>query len=227
MLNEMDRLTRNVITVEDPIEAILPEASQIEINAKADITFAKALRSMLRQDPDVICVGEIRDEETAQIALRAAQTGHLVLATLHCDSNAAAIIRLLDLGVSPALIASGLHLVISQRLLRCLCEACKRPAEFTPSQIREFKRNQVAYQEILAPVGCRRCNDTGYYGRTAVGDLTVVTAQLKTSIAQDKGIADQLRDSGAKKGSSNLNKQALRKVVSGLTTLEEITRVIG
>ena len=227
MLNEMDRFTRNVITVEDPIEAILPEASQIEINVKADITFAKALRSILRQDPDVICVGEIRDEETAEIALRAAQTGHLVLATLHCDSNAAAIIRLLDLGVSPALIASGLHLVISQRLLRCLCEACKGPAEFTPSQIREFKRTQVAYQEILAPVGCRRCNDTGYYGRTAVGDLTVVTAQLKTSIAQNKGLADQLRDSGAKKGSSNLNKQALRKVVSGLTTLEEITRVIG
>ena len=107
MLNEIDRFTRNVITVEDPIEAELPEASQIEINAKADITFAKTLRSMLRQDPDVICVGEIRDEETAEIALRAAQTGHLVLATIHCDSNATALIRLLDLGVSPLLLSGG------------------------------------------------------------------------------------------------------------------------
>ena len=127
MLNEIDRFTRNVITVEDPIEAVLPQASQIEINPKADITFAKALRSVLRQDPDVICVGEIRDEETAEIALRAAQTGHLVLATIHCDSNATALIRLLDLGVSPLLLSGGLSLVMSQRLLRCLCEHCKAP----------------------------------------------------------------------------------------------------
>ena len=113
LLNEIDRSTRNVITVEDPIEAMLPNASQIEVNPKADITFAKVLRSILRQDPDVICVGEIRDEETAEIALRAAQTGHLVLATIHCDSNAAAIVRLLDLGVTPNLMATGLSLPLS------------------------------------------------------------------------------------------------------------------
>lgn len=117
MLNEIDRITRNVITVEDPIEAVLPQTSQIEINPRADITFAKALRSILRQDPDVICVGEIRDEETAEIALRASQTGHLVLATVHCYSNAAALVRLLDLGVSPLLLSSGLSLLVSQRLL--------------------------------------------------------------------------------------------------------------
>ncbi len=131
MLNQIDRFTHNVITVEDPIEAYLPEASQIEINAKADITFAKTLRSILRQDPDVICVGEIRDEETAEIALRAAQTGHLVLATIHCDSNATALIRLLDLGVSPMLLSSGLNLLVSQRLIRKLCDQCKKPAELS------------------------------------------------------------------------------------------------
>ena len=108
MLNEIDRQTHNVITVEDPIEAVLPSTSQIEINSKADITFAKSLRSILRQDPDVICVGEIRDEETAEIALRAAQTGHLVLATIHCDSNKTALIRLLDLGISPLLLSSNI-----------------------------------------------------------------------------------------------------------------------
>ena len=128
MLNEIDLFTRNVITVEDPIEAVLHEASQIEINPKADITFAKTLRSVLRQDPDVICVGEIRDDETAQIALRASQTGHLVLATIHCDSNRAALVRLTDLGVSPLLLSSGLSLLVSQRLLRLLCEYCKTPA---------------------------------------------------------------------------------------------------
>ena len=125
MLNEIDLLTRNVITIEDPIEYVLANASQIEINPKADITFAKTLRSVLRQDPDVICVGEIRDEETASIALRAAQTGHLVLATIHSNSNASTLVRLLDLGVSPIIMSSGLNLVISQRLLRCLCKECK------------------------------------------------------------------------------------------------------
>ena len=136
MLNEIDRFTRNVITVEDPIEAVLPEASQIEINPKADITFAKALRSILRQDPDVICVGEIRDEETAEIALRAAQTGHLVLATIHCDSNATALIRLLDLHVSPLLLSAGLNLIVSQRLVRCLCEQMQEagPAQRQPDR---------------------------------------------------------------------------------------------
>jgi type II secretory ATPase GspE/PulE/Tfp pilus assembly ATPase PilB-like protein len=169
MLNEVDRFTRNVITVEDPIEAVLPEASQIEINAKADITFAKTLRSVLRQDPDVICVGEIRDEETAEIALRAAQTGHLVLATIHCDSNATALIRLLDLGVSPLLLSAGLNLVLSQRLLRCLCEHCKKPAQLSDSQMDVQKKDRPAAYARRSAAGRRR----RHYGRTAIGDLMI------------------------------------------------------
>ncbi|MHC4437177.1 MAG: GspE/PulE family protein [Planctomycetota bacterium] len=227
MLNEMDRYTRNVITVEDPIEAMLPETSQIEINPKADITFAKALRSILRQDPDVICVGEIRDEETAEIALRAAQTGHLVLATIHCQSNAAALIRLLDLGVSPILLSTGLSLVISQRLVRRLCEHCKGPAELTESLMRELQSKHVEYTNMFDAIGCRRCNETGYLGRMAVLDLMPVTDELKANIADNKAIIDELKSKGDKKTRTNLRKEGLKKVSSGITSLEELKRVIG
>lgn len=228
MLNELDRLTRNVITVEDPIEAVLPHTSQIEINAKADITFAKALRSILRQDPDVICVGEIRDEETAEIALRASQTGHLVLATIHCDSNAAAVVRLLDLGVSPLLISSGLSALLSQRLLRCLCENCKRPANFSQIKTRELAKNQIDCGSVFEPAGCENCHGTGYFGRTAIGDLILVDEQFRARIAQNTSVlAEELRAHGTQKGRSTLHKQGLRKVVEGLTSLQELKRVVG
>ena len=221
------RFTRNVITVEDPIEAVLPEASQIEINPKADITFAKALRSILRQDPDVICVGEIRDEETAEIALRASQTGHLVLATVHCGSNAAALVRLLDLGVSPLLLSSGLSLLVSQRLLRQLCNHCKRPAKLSQSQINNFERKGINYTKVLKVVGCKRCDETGYFGRTAICDVLVITDKIKADIANNKALITELRTESNKRDKSNLRKQGLRKVISGVTSLEEIIRVVG
>jgi len=227
MLNLIDRFTHNVITVEDPIEAVLPESSQIEINPKADITFAKALRSILRQDPDVICVGEIRDEETAEIALRAAQTGHLVLATIHCDSNATALVRLLDLGVSSLLLSSGLNLLISQRLLRRLCEHCKRQAQLTRSIIHEFQTKRIDYANIYEPVGCKHCSQTGYFGRIAICDLLVVTPQLKADIAENKALITQLKTEGSRKDKSNLRKEALRRVTSGMTSLNELKRVLG
>ncbi len=227
MLNQIDRYTRNVITVEDPIEAVLPESSQIEINPKADITFAKALRSILRQDPDVICVGEIRDEETAEIALRSAQTGHLVLATIHCDSNATALVRLLDLGVSPLLLSSGLSLLISQRLLRRLCKNCKRPAQLSESLIREFQAKGINYENMYEPVGCKRCSQTGYFGRIAICDPLVVTPKLKIDIAENKALIAQLRNEGVRKDMSNLKKEGLRKVIAGITSLNELKRVVG
>jgi general secretion pathway protein E len=227
MLNEMDRFTRNVVTVEDPIEAVLPNTSQIEVNPKADITFSKALRSILRQDPDVICVGEIRDEETAEIALRAAQTGHLVFATLHCDSNTAAILRLLDLGVSPALLAAGLQLIMSQRLLRCLCEHCKRPGNFSHGQIKDLAMKKIDYKTLYASDGCKKCNNTGYLGRTAVADITVVTPEFRQSIAKNKDIMADLQKMGANAGTSKIKKQGLKKAVSGITTLKELKRTLG
>jgi len=227
MLNEIDRFTRNVITVEDPIEAVLPETSQIEINPKADITFSKTLRSILRQDPDVICVGEIRDEETAEIALRASQTGHLVLATLHCYSNAAALVRLLDLDVSPLLLSSGLSLLVSQRLLRRLCKHCKRPAKLSQSLTQEFQRKGIDYTNIFEAVGCSRCEGTGYFGRIAICDPMVVSEQLKADIADNKALIAELRTEGKKKDKFNLRKEGLRKVASGITSLEELKRVVG
>ncbi len=227
MLNEIDRFTRNVVTIEDPIEAVLSNASQIEVNAKADITFANALRSILRQDPDVICVGEIRDEETAKIALRAAQTGHLVFATLHCDSNSDAILRLLDLGVSSVLLAAGLQLVVSQRLIRCLCDNCKEPAKFTTTQIKNLTLKNIDHKSIQTSGACETCHQTGYYGRTAIADVTVVTPEFRESIAKNKNIVHELKKTDAKFGTSNLKKQGLKKAVSGLTTLSEIKRVLG
>jgi len=227
MLNQIDRASHNVITVEDPIEARLPEVSQLEINPKADITFAKALRSILRQDPDVICVGEIRDEETAEIALRAAQTGHLVLATIHCDSNATALIRLLDLGVSPMLMSSGLSLLISQRLMRKLCGACKRPAQLSPALIQEFRRKGINTQNIYEPVGCEICGGTGFYGRTAICDLLPITEEIRYEIAHDQGIAGKLRSEGEQKGRTNLRSEAITRVLAGITSLDELKRVVG
>ncbi len=227
MLNEIDRLTRNVITVEDPIEAVLPEASQIEINPKADITFGKALRSILRQDPDVICVGEIRDEETAEIALRAAQTGHLVLATIHCDTNATALIRLLDLHVSPLLLSAGLNLIASQRLVRCLCERCKKPARLSDSQIDGFHKKGIDAASVFEAGACRHCERTGFHGRTAVCDLMVVDDALKAEIAQGEVLIAKLRTEGSQKGLVGLRKEGLKKVVAGVTSLAEIRRVVG
>ena len=227
MLNEIDLSTRNVITVEDPIEYVLPNASQIEVNPKADITFAKSLRSILRQDPDVICVGEIRDEETAAIALQASQTGHLVLATVHSDTNASALVRLLDLGISPLLLSSGLDIIICQRLLRRLCSNCKVPAELSQNQIHEFRRKGINCSNIHQAGGCEKCTGTGYYERIAIFDILVLDDKLKAQIANNQLSMTQLRKEGEKKGRSNLKKQGLKRVVSGITSLKELKRVVG
>ncbi len=227
MLNTIDLFTRNVITVEDPIEYVLPNASQIEVNPKADITFAKSLRSILRQDPDVICVGEIRDEETAAIALRASQTGHLVLGTIHSDSNASALVRLLDLNVSSLLLSSGLDALVSQRLVRRLCNNCKVPAKLSQNQIHDFHKRAINYKNIFQANGCDQCHGTGYFGRIAVFDILILSDELKADIANNKLSVTQLKKDGDKKGKSNLRKQGLKFVVSGVTSLEELKRVIG
>jgi len=227
MLNTIDRYERNVITIEDPIEAILPETSQIEVNPRADITFAKTLRSVLRQDPDVICVGEIRDEETAEIALRGAQTGHLILATIHSDTGAAALIRLLDLGVSPLLISSGLNLIVTQRLLRCLCPRCKQPAELSDTQIAQFDQKRIDHSGMCEAGQCKDCHRTGYFGRTAIYDLLVVDEPMKAQIAQGQSFLARLKEEGTRKGRTNLRKEGLKRVMAGLTSLEELKRVVG
>ncbi len=227
MLNKIDFYTRNVITVEDPIEYVLPNTSQIEVNPKAGITFAKSLRSILRQDPDVICVGEIRDEETAVIALQASQTGHLVLATVHSNSTASAMIRLLDLSVTPLMMATGLNMIISQRLMRRLCKYCKAPAKLSQNQIREFERKKINYANIHEAVGCDNCYGTGYFGRIGIYDILALDDAMKSSITNNTLPITELRKEGDQRGRSNLQKQALLKVVTGVTSLEELNRVVG
>ena len=227
MLNKIDLFTRNVVTVEDPIEYVLANASQIEVNTKAGITFAKSLRSILRQDPDIICVGEIRDEETAALAMRAAQTGHLVLATIHSNSNASALVRLLDLGIAPGLLVNGLNLIVSQRLIRKLCDQCKEPLAFDKRQVGQLRKEGLNPETTFQAAGCQECRDTGYRGRTGIFDLLPITDKLRTSIASNQMMIDQLRKKGDNKGRSNLKRHGLVKVSLGITTLEELNRVVG
>jgi len=225
MLQTIDFEQRNVITVEDPIEHVIPDISQIEINNKAGVTFANSLRSILRQDPDVICVGEIRDADTAQMAMQAAQTGHLVLATLHASSNVGALVRLMDLGVKPLLIASALSVVISQRLIRCLCDYCKGPSELTKSQLDYCVQHHVEQRSILQANGCGHCGGTGYYGRTAILDVMFLDEHIRQLLTDNKLTPGDLKKRGDKTFEGMLRNEGLRHVLAGRTTLKELKRI--
>ena len=227
MLRSINCVQRNVITIEDPIEYVLPDASQIEINPKAGITFAKALRSVLRQDPDVISVGEIRDAETAEIALQASQTGHLVFATVHSGSNTAALLRLMDLGIRPMLIASALTLLISQRLVRRLCDHCKSKASFTDDQRQSLWKQTVDPDSLFGPVGCEHCHGTGYSTRTGVFDLQLIDAKTKARLKQGEvslGEQEDLSGSGTQQ-MTMLQVQGTRLALAGITSWEEVQRL--
>jgi len=225
MLQTIDFEQRNVITVEDPIEHVMPHISQIEVNNKAGVTFSNSLRSILRQDPDVICVGEIRDAETAQVALQAAQTGHLVLATLHASSNVGALVRLMDLGVKPLLIASALSVVVSQRLIRCLCEYCKGPSKLTESQYEYCMKNKIDQNKILKANGCGHCAGTGYYGRTAILDVMYLDDNLRQLLTDNKLTPGDLKKQGDKTFMGMLRNEGIRHVMAGKTTLKEVKRI--
>ena len=225
MLREIDFYTRNVITIEDPIEYVLPKASQIEINPKAGITFASTLRSVLRQNPDVIFVGEIRDEETASTALGASQTGHLDFTTLHSSSNAAAVVRLMDLGVKPLLVSSAIDLIISQRLVRKLCPECKVAENLNDAQLEKFRVKNVDINKIMRPTGCRHCGDTGYKGRTAIFDIMVLDDDVKAQILSPGFSVSKFKNVGDEQYRTNLKKQALKLALEGITSLEEVKRV--
>jgi type II secretory ATPase GspE/PulE/Tfp pilus assembly ATPase PilB-like protein len=227
MLNEMDLYTRNLVTVEDPVEYVLDNASQIEVKPKAGITFAGSIRSILRQAPDVICVGEIRDTETAKIALQASHTGHLVLATIHCRSNAEALVRLRDLGVSPEMVTSGLSMLISQRLVRKLCDNCKQPAELTDKQRDYLRKLRVSSSRIYAPVGCDSCDGTGYSGRIGVYDVLKVEGDIKKVINKDSLLDMKIREKVDHKCRANMRKKAQNLVLKGLTSFDEVSRAVG
>ncbi len=227
ILKSLDSSAKNIISVEDPVEYEIRNVSQIEVNAKADITFAKALRSVLRQDPDVICIGEIRDEETAKIALQASQTGHLVIATMHSNSNVSALIRLMDLGIPPMLLSSGLNMIVSQRLVRKLCSSCRSLETLSQEQIQKLGTRGVDYRNIFRAGGCMFCDHTGYKGRRGIYDIMVIDEKLRAAIMPGKLDEQAAVDYQQRNGKSNLKKEAMKKVLGGVTTWQEVKRVVS
>ncbi|MBZ5555680.1 MAG: Flp pilus assembly complex ATPase component TadA [Acidobacteriia bacterium] len=217
----------NIITIEDPVEYQIPGVNQTQINEKIKLTFASALRSILRQDPDVILLGEIRDAETAKIALQAAQTGHLVLSTLHTDNAPSVVTRLSDIGAEPFVIASALVGVIAQRLVRRLCVHCRRQYTPPPDTLRALNIAEADAASIVfyKSVGCDQCNHTGYRGRVGIYEVMRVTDKLRRLIAA-KATEDQLRDVAVASGMISLGEDGLAKVKAGVTTPEELLRVV-
>ena len=225
-LKSIDAETRNVMTVEDPVEYELANTTQISIDQKHDLTFASVLSSVLRQDPDVILVGEIRDRETARMAMQAATTGHLVLTTIHARDTLGTIFRLLDLGVEPFLISNALTMCISQRLVRVLCPNCKRPYKPDARIIREMHLEGRPFDVLYDAVGCKRCMNVGYRGRMALFEVLTFNAQLRDVILTRPTIGE-IRKAAGEWMFETLAECGYRLVLEGKTTFEEVHRVSG
>lgn len=224
MLNELNRESVNIITIEDPVEYRMEGINQIQVNPKAGLTFAAGLRAIVRQDPDIIMVGEIRDSETAEIAIRSAITGHLVLSTLHTNDAVSAISRLIDMGIEPYLISASLVGVISQRLLRKVCSNCRVPYEIEPHHLAVPGFEELAGVTLYRGKGCSACNYTGYKGRVPVHEILVVSRQHRQLIAQ-KAPIDEIKDLSIKMGMSTLKEECIKLVRRGVTTIDEVIRV--
>lgn len=227
-LSELNNKTRNILTVEDPIEYFIDGIGQTQVNVKVDMTFARGLRAILRQDPDVVMVGEIRDLETAQIAVQASLTGHLVFSTLHTNTAVGAITRMRDMGVEPFLLASSLLGVLAQRLVRVLCGDCKQPhtanaMEFEQLSLTQFGDSFKDAPTIYSAKGCPSCNGTGYTGRSGIYEFIVVDTMLQTMV-HDIGSENELEEY-ARKLSPSIRQDGVRLVLQGKTTLEEVMRV--
>lgn len=215
---------KHILSIEDPVEHEIPNVDQQQVNVKAGVTFASALRSMLRQDPDIIMVGEIRDFETSEIAIRAAMTGHLVLSTLHTNDAVGAISRLLDLNIEPFLISSTLNGVAAQRLVRRICPKCKKEKSPDPKQLKKLGK-KVEMEKVFYGSGCKFCRSTGYYGRVGIFEVIKVNDAIKTMIQEKKSevaIKEELLGGGFK----NMLDDAVEKVRLGYTTVEEVLRII-
>ena len=214
----------NIITVEDPVEANIDGINQVQVNNKADMTFANALRSILRQDPDIIMIGEIRDQETASIAVQASITGHLVVSTLHTNSAASTITRLADMGIEPYLIADATIGVIAQRLVRRLCPECKRQKKADAEELEMLQLGPNEDVTIYEPCGCSRCEGTGFKGRIGVYEIMEVTQPLKTIISKG-GTAEDIKNKALEEGMSTLRMSATKYVLEGITSVQEMMRV--
>jgi general secretion pathway protein E len=223
-LRSIDTHSRNVVTIEDPIEYHLRGITQIQVDRKKELDFAHILKSVLRQDPDVILLGEIRDKETAQTAMQAAMTGHLVFTTLHARDSIGSIFRLLDLGVESYMIANSISLCLAQRLIRMLCQHCKKAYRPMPSQLVKMKMENQKVGNFYGHVGCRRCMGVGFWGRMAVFELLNFNDNLRDALMTTKTIHD-IRRAAGEFTYQTLLESGYRKVVDGLTTMEEVERV--
>jgi general secretion pathway protein E len=224
-LSEINSKDRNILTVEDPIEFDLNGIGQTQVNPRVDMTFARGLRAILRQDPDVVMIGEIRDLETAQIAVQASLTGHLVLSTLHTNTASGAITRLEDMGIEPFLLSSSLLAVLSQRLVRTLCPDCKKPHE--PSEhecgILGIPTDKANDNIVFRPSGCTACNHTGYRGRTGIHELLIVDEKVRDLVHAGRG--EQAIEKYIRKETMSIREDGCQRVLKGETALEEVLRV--
>lgn len=226
-LDTINSTRRNIITIEDPIEYQLKGIGQMQVNSKVGLTFAGGLRSILRQDPDVIMVGEIRDRETAEIAIQASLTGHLVLSTLHTNDTASAVTRLVDMKIEPFLVASSLSAVLAQRLVRVLCTHCKLSYDATAEEARLFHTpsgEPPAGLRLWKAPGCEHCHGTGYHGRTGIYEFLTVGGEMRSLILKQQD-ADAIKRSAAAKGMRTMLADGLSKAASGVTSIEEVLRV--
>ncbi|HWK25412.1 MAG TPA: ATPase, T2SS/T4P/T4SS family [Solirubrobacter sp.] len=225
-LNQLNTIEKHIITIEDPVEYQLGGITQVQVNNKAGLTFASGLRSMMRADPDIIMVGEIRDRETAQIAIEAALTGHLVLSTLHTNDAPGAVTRLIEMGVEPFLVGSAVDCVVAQRLARLLCEECKARTTITSEVMRANGFNVGLDLEAYEPVGCARCGGSGYKGRIGLYEVMWVSDTIR-SLAVAREPAETIMHAAVHEGMMRLREDGLEKVRRGLTSIAEIARVAG
>jgi type IV pilus assembly protein PilB len=225
-INILNQVDINISTAEDPVEIQLPGINQVQVDEKTGMTFAKALKAFLRQDPDVILVGEIRDVETGSIAVKAAQTGHMVMSTLHTNDAPKTLTRLQDMGIPPFAVATSVNVIVAQRLARRLCSTCKKAVDIPPEGLLEecFTEEEVQGGfTVFTPVGCDNCNG-GYKGRTGIYQVMPVSEDMRKLI-MDGANAIDLADQAEKEGVWDIRKSALKKVRDGITSLEEINRV--
>lgn len=223
-LNKLNSEEVNIITVEDPVEYQLEGINQIQVNTNVGLTFAAGLRSILRQDPDIVMVGEIRDKETADISIRASLTGHLVLSTIHTNDSIASITRLMDMGIEPFLVTASLNAVVAQRLIRKVCRDCREIHQATEREKHIFEKRGLTIDTIARGNGCSQCNMTGYRGRMAIHEVLVVNEEIKDIINRN-GTASEIREIAMKNKTIFLIDDGLSKVKEGMTTTEEVLRV--
>jgi general secretion pathway protein E len=222
-LTSLNNRKRNIMTVEDPVEYHLDGVSQTNVNSKVDMSFARGLRAILRQDPDVVMVGEIRDLETAEIAVQASLTGHLVLSTLHTNSAVGAVTRLRDMGVEPFLLSSSLLGVLAQRLVRLLCEHCKEPYTANEVDCERFGFDKSNPPTLYKAGSCPKCNYQGYRGRTGIYELIEIDASLRDMIHDGSG--EHVIEAHARKATPSIRQDGIRRVLLGETTVDEVIRV--